>query len=422
MKKVLFYASLAILSNASAEEYSESSSGESPGTEYAGIGTYVGVGVSLSHQHSLCDENRGFSGASTEINSTPFGASVVVGHNYKFCDDFSVGMELGADFGSSGKKHGIGNIFSQESARFSQMARDVNTVFVNIGRNLEKAATDAGGTGAVVNGSVYANFVNTMKYIGGDKNAALDNSFITKSAAEDGLFSAPPISDATFSNFTTAEYNALGILGGPNPGSIDLLREFITTYHPNLATILRSLQGNDGTDLTAENAANLSYFFENEDIDANSTSLEALLPGNNGNIASAREDLSNYVHHISGVVNNGSASFGVCPHLALKVGAHFSKIKSSLHLKAGLAYLSGKVAFDSGISNKSFGKIAPMVGIEVNRQICNNWGVGLELSHTFGSSKKFEPVKLLGTSIEPKVKLNRTTLKVMATYHIKNCF
>jgi hypothetical protein len=95
------------------------------------------------------------------------------------------------------------------------------------------------------------------------------------------------------------------------------------------------------------------------------------------------------------------------------------KANSTLYFKAGAAYLSGKAAFDAGIGTKNFGTVTPMVGVGINRVVNDDFGVGVELSHCFKTDKKFAPIKILGTQIEPRVKISRTTLRVVATCYVK---
>jgi hypothetical protein len=285
-------------------------------------GAYVGLGLNISRQQTSCDANRDFVGASSEVRSTPFGVAAIAGYDRRICGNFSIGVEAGVDLGSNGKKHGIGSVFSKDSARFRDMGRSLNNLFnvigANLGMNAAFANAAAGGVGNTVHAAVYTNFVNTLRYIGG-ADVALNNAFITGPSAG-GIWNAAPNANATFADFTVSGSNAMDAFGGADIGSIRLLQEFVTTYYPNLAAILRGLNDNGGAVLQGDVASDIAQFFVNADLVVGGANAANISASTIAEMQSARKMVNDCIHNIRKAADNGSASFGVCSHLAVKIG------------------------------------------------------------------------------------------------------
>ncbi len=282
-----------------------------------------------------------------------------------------------------------------------------------MGDNLEDAsdAAVAVGNPNVVHQVVSANFINTLRYMGG-ADAPLDDAFInTDVVAGNSLFTIAPNPNATFASFTYEGYDARERLGGSNRGTIDLLREFITVYYPNMATVLRNLDNAGGPMQVAAADAIGSFCVRGVLVNDNVFGASTL-----GEMQTARDELHSCTHSSTNVVDNGSISFGACPHIAIKFGYYIQEICSTLYFKAGAALLSGKATFAVG-GQKGFDVITPMVAVEFNRPIGDKLNFGIELSHSFGTSKKFAPQQILGMQIKPEVKISRTTLRAIILYN-----
>ncbi|MDR2723816.1 MAG: hypothetical protein LBB25_01245, partial [Holosporaceae bacterium] len=275
MTKLLLFAFLVFLIETQAKETARAVVDEEPATknDFAQLndkGPYVGIGLNISRQRTFCDANRDFVGARSRVESTPFGVTAVAGYDHKIYGNLSIGIEAGVDFGSNGKKHGIGNILSQDSFAFRRVAVNVNRLFLNIGRNLGEASRDAeaaGGAGHAVEAGAFRELVNTLRYIGG-ADVELNDAFINGEEHANGIYNGGVLNGAaTFSNFSPAyEGNILPSLGGTNRDAVHFAREFITTYYPKFAEHLRNLHDNGDENLLAEKADALSDFFINFDI------------------------------------------------------------------------------------------------------------------------------------------------------------
>jgi hypothetical protein len=142
---------------------------------------YLGLGGEISRQLFRCKENQDFAGGEKNVKSAVFGPTVFAGFNHKISPNFAIGLEGGLNFDFHAKQQHIGNVFSKDSARFRELVRDVNTLFVNIGNSILAAAESAATVDAeaaadadpapphvnAIEPSIYLNFVNTMKYLGG---------------------------------------------------------------------------------------------------------------------------------------------------------------------------------------------------------------------------------------------------------------
>ncbi|MDR2666793.1 MAG: hypothetical protein LBB34_01590, partial [Holosporales bacterium] len=124
------------------------------------------------------------------------------------------------------------------------------------------------------------------------------------------------------------------------------------------------------------------------------------------------------------VVNNvkAKASFGICPHLALKIGYFISELKSQLYLNAGIMQLNGHLIPTTnniyGIRNEKFKKITPFVTLGVARSITDNLMATVEVSHAFKITKKLQNIEIFRYNIENRASINRTDIKIMFIYKI----
>jgi hypothetical protein len=383
-------------------------------------GFFVGFGGDLSLQRFNCKENREFTGVDQKIKSAVLGPTLSLGFNKKISPNFTMGIEGGMSFGFNAKQQHIGNVFSKDSARFRELVRDVNTLFVNIGRQIEAAGMAAAGDGQpnTIAASTYVNFANTMQYLGGGGNT-LTLPFITSAASADEIYNDTPTvqapnPNASLSNFTTAEYNALDAFSGPNLESINLLREFITGYYPNLATVLREFNSNGGAALNNATALILGNFFQNSDTGTitNGTVSSASV----SDVLSARKDLQDHTYKVD-ITNNNQTIFRVYPHLAATVGCSLPGSKATVFLKGGTAYISGHASCALWEKAKDFGVLSPLVGAEIQWPLKRNWRIGLELTHMFKATKKFEEIKVLGIQVEPSINVRKTKLGISFSHH-----
>jgi hypothetical protein len=388
-------------------------------------GPYFGFGLKIGRQRNSCDENRDFSGARTKVKSTPFGMAIIYGYTCKVLGNFSFGVEAAVDLGQNGKKQGVGNVFSQDSLAFHDIAGNVNTLFNNIGANLSTAAAAAVGGGApAVDNNVFRKIVDVLKYIGGSDTVLLDDAFVNGPANAGLLFNAGAgvvNPAATLSNFSVgAAGEILDAFGTTNRNAIDLVREFVTGYYPELAAHLRSLHDNGIVDLPIGVAEALADFFTDFDIGGyNAALLSMATTASMADIHAARDALKNYEHNISSNVDNKNISFGVCPSFAFKFGYYVAEADAIVSLKFGAAYVSGKASFGPKIGTKNFGALTPKISIEFRKKIYEDWNIGVEVSHVIQTTKRFATIKVLRRSIEPNVKITRTEFTVSATRYIR---
>jgi hypothetical protein len=128
-----------------------------------------------------------------------------------------------------------------------------------------------------------------------------------------------------------------------------------------------------------------------------------------------RADIKNYIQT--------KTSFGVCPHISLKVGYFFNEMKANLYAKFGAIMLNGHVIPQNnlyGIAEEKFNKIAPFAAIGAEKNISDRWGVTLELSHAFRATKRLGDINILGCRMQNRTSVSKSSIRVMAVYRFKS--
>jgi hypothetical protein len=115
-------------------------------------------------------------------------------------------------------------------------------------------------------------------------------------------------------------------------------------------------------------------------------------------------------------------SFGVCPHVAVKVGYFFNELNACLYTKIGVIQLNGQVTPVNNLYNireEKFRKITPFVAIGGTKNIDDNWGIAVELAHAFKVKKKLRDIRIFNRyTIENSATVSRTNLRVMLIYKL----
>jgi hypothetical protein len=285
------------------------------------------------------------------------------------------------------------------------------------------------GYNPTIDGNVFTNFAQVMRYIGGSAEA-VDQNFLTAPAHADGIFANiamphDPNPDATLANFLQFGHGAdpLEVFGGANMDGLNQLREIITNYYPDAARFLQSIRPaaaghlmDDDTNLLAEiltgadTAASIAVF--NGTIGNISTMNDAqidaaLLAFRNGTLAEIRKSSE-----------NGRPSFGACPHMAIKLRWYLSDLDGVFYLKAGFVRQSGVARFDNGLAPKSFHKISGLVGLGAEKNLEGNLSVALEVLKILKTKNNIGSVRILGKNVEQRVKLHDTRVSMSLIYNI----
>jgi hypothetical protein len=320
-----------------------------------------------------------------------------------------------------------------------------------------------------IDGKVWRYFLKTNKYLGGTTNANISD-----------LVGPDDTPGPVISNFINGSYSPLYVTGGYNTSSSYLsfigeatantissigdgnllsgmreIRNFIISNNYDLANTLKSIGESDigrttdfdNTGLTKEGS---SIYGTAETINwitiREMTLLFSALPENsfddlgitktaeveqfNGDItkinnairwASSNNSLTNVN---SSYVDNSvktRSNFTVSPFIALKLGYFIDELKSSLYLKAGCIQLSGHISPINNfytIQNDSFKKVTPFFAIGLNKNLDENWRIGVELSQSLKTAKNTTITTPYGYTIHGKSTINRTTLSVTLIYRL----
>jgi hypothetical protein len=324
---------------------------------------------------------------------------------------------------------------------------------------------DLGGL-AVLNAmdaNVWRNLIRVLRYIGGD-NVDIHNNFVTDPphAGEVYIGLAPIVSNpnATLSNFMENSISRITEIGNGNLfDGLREIREFVNRQYYACATVVRHIADLDLQDPIARGALINTNLAGAGDLDTNGVYLIANFLGNQtmalplidlrvlgvdpNNVAGYTiDDLWADLNSIffpnsndnaalafprgvnAATIRNNvetKASFEVCPHVAFKVGYSFEELGASLYVKFGAMQLKGRVTPVNdvfGMGDEKFNKVTPFVAVGVTRNLDERWGVSVEVSHAFRTTKRLPDVKIFRHTIENRTSISRTNVKIMVVYRI----
>ncbi|MDR1235849.1 MAG: hypothetical protein LBJ96_02470 [Holosporaceae bacterium] len=418
-------------------------------------GGYCGLGVNIGMQKTSATGNREFKNASESAYSSTFGGVAAIGYQKVLCGNCFIGAEVGVDFGSGPKRLRVGGQLNENSAGFGYLRRQyaISQVFSSHFRVLSPYLIPTIPlNSAQIDGNVWRNFLKVNRYLGGSNDAGLANPDGTPGAAianfVNGAYRAlfvDPGNEPLASYFSFLEQdvaNSLSLTFGRGNPSLALreLRNFIVASNPDLANTLRSIGENDIGGLAGSNINGALALVDPQAIIRLLSLFTGSVPNFNdigiANAALFGGDINrvnnairwafsgNFLENATLEIANISkkSSFGVSLYLALKVGYFYDEIKTCLYAKIGITQLNGYTIPASniyGLQNEKFNKITPFAALGVMRNINNNWGIIVEISHAFKTKKKLRDIEIFGHRIKNNVEISRSDIRIMATYSLR---
>ncbi|MDR3180038.1 MAG: hypothetical protein LBT70_04025 [Holosporaceae bacterium] len=315
-----------------------------------------------------------------------------------------------------------------------------------------------------IDGNVWENFVLVNRYLGGaelinGQSVGINNGLPTPNIS---VFINAPYDNnnlyyndnfnasATYENFI-GEHTAELIQGlalnegiGNSPQErmlhgMKILREFINESFPNLANVLLHISENDIR--KSDNSNNLHVLGNDVPpildlfngvnakigrLGITESSLNNYFGGDSNNIVRAVQEVLNHnsaaTDGVLTMTSNDfvtSTSFGLSPHISAKFGCYFPEIGGCLYGKVGLIQLSVHIATivrNHTIENEKFNKTTPFVALGATKSIAENMFVTLEVSHAFKTGKKLGDIRIVTSTIDRKVGISKTELRVMLVY------
>jgi hypothetical protein len=330
----------------------------------------------------------------------------------------------------------------------------------------------------IVDGSVWQNLLGTFRYLGGTpgfsdtngfpadqniRNFMLStsngkgvyniNKYITESTESDISYT-----DAQLVDFMPRAWENIRELGTQVSGISDRnavpvgmreIRDFIAARFPILATILQNIatdyiNGDEGTqygaskklaDASANLIANYIGGYENVITDLN----EIGILNSDMQYDDALDAIQNVFDPINPNINfalpygfneanlrnsiRDDKTFGVCPHVAFKIGYFVKEANCNLYAKLGAIMLNGAITTSNqlyNISSEKFRKFSPLLAIGVNKLVNKKWGITLELSHAFKTTKKLRDITPLAHRISNYAIISANCIKLIVTYNFNN--
>jgi hypothetical protein len=435
-------------------------------------GFTVGAGVNIGAHETNVKINKEFD-APTRVRATTFGGIVALGYQQAVCGNFTIGLEIGADLGGSGKRARIGGNIKNNSLMMAAYRDDYSSkegilrqMFDNIGDDAFDTQDVDDGLQYVLREEVYGRFIISMRCLGGtsDFASANSNGFMTSAADNHGIWYNPgggyqANPNAVFANFvggmTMANLSNLG--NGNLQVGYEAMREFTRENFPAIYDALGHMAeqrivvmdnavafgpsvNRDGTvnadgTIVAYNILwnvphQLATFFNDEyidgyenigvnpagrDIEALRREIEDLYNPDNSNIryqlsASELREMNNF---------RNKTSFGVCPYAAIKFGYFINEMKGLVYAKVGIMQLHGNVAAINDFLEKKdkFQKITPLFAVGVSKMLSDECGISVELSHAMKTCKKLKDIEWKGYTVENRVSTSKSSLHIMINYN-----
>ncbi|MDR1236090.1 MAG: hypothetical protein LBJ96_03710 [Holosporaceae bacterium] len=462
-KRIFVCLALVVACNLWAEEEDQSDKKSESVSEKQGE-VFLGAGVNIGVQKTSSSINSEFRDRSSSVNSTAYGGTVAIGYYHNIGKRFFIGIEAGADFGSGSKQMRTGGMLRAESSYVQSefVKRDILRQMMHETANAFDTGLEAVGIGehaAVVAPNVWRDFLSILHYIGGE-DVNIRNNFTINPSAPGGLYDGGYNQNlnATLGNIMANSRERITVLGnGDLFVGFGEIRRFLTERCAVCAAAFRNFAEQDlrdllnnpipGTSFAGANPLNdvalfvLSSFFRGTMQQLNKLENVGINPANMNGYAFA--DLQAAMNSIytptadddsalalprgvnAATIRNNletKASFEVCPHVAFKVGYSFEELGASLYVKLGAMQLKGRVTPVNdifGMGDEKFNKVTPFAAVGVTRNLDDRWGVSVEVSHAFRTTKRLPDVKIFRYTIENRTSISRTGVKVMAVYRIR---
>jgi hypothetical protein len=434
-------------------------------------GTSVGLGIILGLQHTSADINREFRDRNASVDSFICGGSVAVGYQRRIGGKFTVGVEVGVDLGADSRRAPIGGGILRASSVCLQDEFTRRDILRQMMSESAEAMDTHAPIGAIypnlVDANVWHNFASVMRHIGG---GAVDISgdllhFTTAAAHADGIFDTVPTANpsATLRNFMGRALTRAAALEnrstpGPEGGilsGLSAIREFTTRRYPAAAAALSHLADLNlqdptvptpadipGTSLAGASNLNrqavyaLTSFLRNRlsllhglrdlgidpadaggytvnDVEAAMTSIHSPTADDDAALA-----VPSNVTPLSRKPETG-ASFGVCPHVALKIGYFFDELKAHLYAKVGAMLLNGhafSVDAFGDVRSENFHKTTPMIALGFEKNLTESCGISADIFHAFKTNKKLRDIAVLHRPMRNRVDVSRTGVRITAVF------
>lgn len=398
------------------------------------------LGLTIGNAAVSVPENWDKQGVGVKKNFTSGGATVALEYVLPLTRRFAVGLEGGVFLGQNRAKANVGTNYAANSLEFQRTTAAIKDLFAVMGSNIAAAARNAnfinlggggGGGGAVVDAieaNVFARFSAAMRYLGGSGEAP-DVAFLTEPEHAGGIFIFDGAIDDVNPNATLANFlvghavNPLEAFGGRNMEGINRLREIITTHYPSVASFLQHIRPvAPPANIPVHTSDTLMQILTGRDSTGRpfGADLTPLTDLTNEQIDAALQPFfSGVLAEISKAAESGKPSFGVCPHLALKLRWYSLDLAGIIYLKVGLTRQSGVAHFDNGLAPRSFNKISPILGLGVEKKLnANGLAISFEVLKILPANANVCTVRLLGKNVTQKVKLQDTRIVVQLVYNI----
>lgn len=425
-------------------------------------GTYLGIGGSVGIQKTQVDINHNFHGKGHSVHSAFFGGTLSIAYHKPVCRNCFIGMEVGADIGL-GRSSTFGGVLQNQSyymQRETNLRNTLSSMFSEMGKKMYTGSIDS--SLYPVKSAIKDSIIEVLRYVGGS-DINLDSAFITAKSTLPSVYDNRTMEgygNAKLSDFMPISWSVLQQLGNGNVAAgLTQIRELVLRHYPNYAKTLSNFGSKDfhvtagavshntalsgGQDWNTDIADNVGLFLQgtiNTGTAGNAISYDQLGvdEANMDGITfdDVKSDINKiyyptaandaelaipYGSDIKSIQNNvkTKATFGVCPHIACKIGYYFKEIHGVLYTKLGVTMLHGRVTPVNniyGLQDEKFNKIAPMIGFGLQKNINDKWGYVVELSHAFKVKKKLKDVEIFGIKLENKTSISRTNLRFMLTY------
>ncbi|MDR2107358.1 MAG: hypothetical protein LBO73_02470 [Holosporaceae bacterium] len=422
----------------------------SSAADFAGIS--VGAGLITGIRKTSAVASSKFCRGSGSVNSGICGGTVTLGYMYNVCGNFSIGVEAGVDFGSESGKVRIDRMVGVLSCPAGESSKSdvLRQMMQNISHSFYPGAFPANLNFPdeeirVMDAGVWENFVRAVRYLGGAGSESEVEEFMTADASGNGVIgncgqNLNP--NAVFADFldgnTIARITELG--GGSLINGFREIRNVLTSEFPNLANAFRRMGGIDSTfgDLiNAYEAFRLHDFFGymryfslygfdalgiNSNESFNNVMDDAAAVFNPSSFSGSEVSDEKICEKLKSIMPPIKVSFGICPHIALKASYFFNEINTCLYAKVGAIQLNGHAIpqnnfFD--VSKEKFSKVTPFAAVGIEKNIGNRWGISVEFSHAFKTTKRLRDITVFGRSMENRISVGRDCLRITAVYRFK---
>ncbi len=375
-------------------------------------GFNIGVGVNIGRHNTSRNDNDLFDGDKKSIKSVVWGGSISIGYIKKI-NQFGIGLDLGCDADKSSKQLKIsGYANNRNSVIYQSTINKIDRLTFNILRSMTdyivaECLFDGNNVAGDPIPQDIARCLNNCQYFFRGSNQQYD----LMNVIEDF--------------FGEENCQQLNYIGNNNFSyGMQMVGKFLSKYCPDAEYILSNIAKNQSNTIVGNVIMTLSM--------GRVPTLHAVGIDDQHDTKYATYNVFKHLlepDFSDNVTQNikfkTKSRFELSPHIGLKFGFYLDDNKSFIYSKIGVIQLNGRVVagekddnlgayFD--VKSKNFHKITPMLTFGFNRQIgCSGWGVGFEISHAFKTSKKLDPVDVIGFKIYPKAKISRTSVRFLVT-------